>query len=101
MGEEADALGVGDLMNAGWDDQEAIAADRRRPVRRIKGPKVAPRGKTSLYYCEHCGGKFQARQADRSRGWGKHCSKGCASHARSSGLRPWHVRHGIKAKVSR
>lgn len=31
-----------------------------------------------------CGSKYQAREADVKRGWGKSCSKSCASMRRAS-----------------
>lgn len=29
--------------------------------------------------CKLCGNQFQAREADRKRGWGRFCSKSCAA----------------------
>jgi len=32
---------------------------------------------TVKVYCKKCGKEFQAREADRRRGWGVFCSKSC------------------------
>ncbi len=57
------------------------------------------------YYCESCGNHFDARQTDRRRGWAKCCSKKCAAIRREMVAygthKPWHERHGLKAKVAR
>ena len=29
------------------------------------------------YHCKNCGSPFQAREADRARGWARFCSKSC------------------------
>jgi hypothetical protein len=29
------------------------------------------------YNCQHCGAAFEARTADRARGWARFCSKSC------------------------
>lgn len=31
----------------------------------------------STYKCQCCGGEFDAREADRKRGWARFCSKSC------------------------
>lgn len=36
-----------------------------------------PRGAMGTYKCLCCGGPFQARTADRARGWARYCSKRC------------------------
>lgn len=33
--------------------------------------------KTATYRCKTCGGPFEARVADRNRGWARFCSKSC------------------------
>jgi len=35
------------------------------------------RGKKATYRCKNCGGAFEARTADRARGWARFCSKSC------------------------
>ena len=35
------------------------------------------RGKTKIYDCANCGDPFEARVADRKRGWARFCSKSC------------------------
>jgi hypothetical protein len=39
-------------------------------------PNNAPRGTMVAVKCK-CGDIFQARKADRDRGWGRYCSKSC------------------------
>ena len=36
-----------------------------------------PRGAIGTYSCQCCGQPFQARTADRARGWARFCSKSC------------------------
>lgn len=36
-----------------------------------------PRGAMGTYECLCCGRPFQARKADRKRGWARYCSKRC------------------------
>lgn len=36
-----------------------------------------PRGTMGTYKCLCCGDTFQARTADRARGWARYCSKRC------------------------
>lgn len=42
------------------------------------------RGKKTTMIC-HCGQEYKAREADLKRGWGKSCSKRCASIRRMYG----------------
>ena len=32
---------------------------------------------TATYKCANCGNPFEARTADRKRGWARYCSKSC------------------------
>lgn len=36
-----------------------------------------PRGTMGTYKCQCCGLDFEARTADRARGWARYCSKSC------------------------
>lgn len=42
---------------------------------------MKPRGQTGKFVCR-CGATFEARLADRARGWAKSCSKSCAATLR-------------------
>ena len=35
----------------------------------------------------HCGGRYDAREADLARGWGLSCSKSCAAKRKTHGLK--------------
>lgn len=75
-------------------------AHNAKPVVRVLAPLKS--GKRADYFCEHCGKVVSVRKADRARGWGKCCSKSCAASRKIyRHIQPWHVRHGLKAKVSR
>jgi len=41
--------------------------------------KHQPRGQMVKCNCKECHTEFEARVADRKRGWGKFCSKSCAA----------------------
>lgn len=43
----------------------------------VKKEARGARGARVGVYCACCGNKFEARVADRKRGWGKFCSKSC------------------------
>lgn len=47
-------------------------------------PKITHRGKTIQLKC-CCGNVYRSRVADLNRGWGKSCSKRCASIKREYG----------------
>lgn len=51
-----------------------------------------PRGKTAIYKCKTCKDPFEARIADRNRGWARYCSKSCKAikQARRIGHRHSH-----------
>jgi hypothetical protein len=50
---------------------------------------------TATYKCKSCGNPFEARTADRARGWAKFCSKSCKAvkQAVSGGGRSRYPRH--------
>lgn len=67
--------------------EEFNAAVAREVQKQLKAMGVAPtanptprqsgiRGKMVIVKCR-CGETFQARAADRKRGWGRYCSKSC------------------------
>jgi hypothetical protein len=46
------------------------------------------------YTCQSCGGEFDAREADRKRGWARFCSKSCKAvkqGPRTGNLRSWNL----------
>ena len=45
-------------------------------IKKVTGSQNEPRGLMVSVKCK-CGDTFQARQADRDRGWGRYCSKSC------------------------
>lgn len=44
--------------------------------------------------CKNCGEPFQARVADRKRGWGKFCSKSCKASEQEKRTRQYHDYRG-------
>lgn len=81
MGEESDALNSN--YDDCFDDYDDYKNHQRtkNTIKKRSSTKQTIRGKTSTYSCKHCGCNFQARIADRKRGWAKFCSKSCkASH---------------------
>jgi len=64
-----------------------------KPVRMNweQAPSGTVRGSTSIYKCRCCGNSFEARTADRARGWALYCTKSCKATAQSrerNGLSP-------------
>lgn len=47
------------------------------------------RGKTAAYVCQRCNKEFEARVADRNRGWARFCSKSCKA-AKQESKTGWH-----------
>lgn len=65
--------------------KSAIKAEVERQLRAhgIEPKIYAPRGKMVDRVCAcGCGGKFQAREADVKRGWGRFATKSCAAVAK-------------------
>ena len=93
MGDEADALegqsdgGAYEHMRDAERERKAKARYRRMALRaevarQLKAAGIVPtppRGKMVECNCINCGKPFQAREADRKRGWAKSCSKACAA----------------------
>jgi hypothetical protein len=102
MGDEADALegqyGYEDEIARDERERDFYAAQEQKAFQRkvdtavkkaLKGKvrgkkKPYSKGKMVTVKCESCNNDFEARVADRKRGWAKFCSKSCKAKKQES-----------------
>ena len=65
--------------------RDMVERERRAENRQEKKKKQKPRGETCTCKCKwyKCRKEFEARVADRKRGWARFCSKSCAAKFRT------------------